>query len=449
MSDKSLSITEFIKSQQPERRFVPLADIISDSEIQPRAELDGAIVADYAAAMREGDEFPPLKVFEIPGESKLILVDGFHRYAAYKLVGKRKVDVDVYEGDRRTAQLFALGANAKNGMRLVTNADKRRAVRIILGDDEWKGINDHAIGRYIGVSQPFVRKVRMELAEELGEEVPETRLVERNGVMFEVKIGNRKNRGSSGGSGSSTRQLETTDFPGNDQDDEEEDKVTFPVGSVAENEADEEDDEEINIEQDLFSGEIDKTQYETELAELEDIKLGDRWQFSSKQRLIYQLFTKINLKVDDYDHIIYAGRNIDELIKRAHKLFDICGCLSVIVRSGADLVEIITSLDLAIAGMNVCSVNSSGIVVVTYSDVVIDYTPIETNDYGIFFSSLFSEAIDKNDRALVIDPGYKILAPCERINRDITVSQGNLKLVKEELIGWNRLHKDEDRAIKL
>lgn len=131
--------------------------IRTDGGTQPRAELDLTTIAEYAAAMQEGDQFPPVVVFH-DGENYW-LADGFHRLKAAEQIDFLDLPADVREGTRRDAVLFSVGANASHGLRR-TNADKRQAVETLLRDEEWLAWSDREIARRCGVSHDFVSRLR-------------------------------------------------------------------------------------------------------------------------------------------------------------------------------------------------------------------------------------------------------------------------------------------------
>ena len=108
--------------------------IRTDGGTQPRATLDEDVIAEYAAAMSDRAEFPPVDVF-YDGKAYW-LADGFHRVQAVQRNGKKSIAVTVHQGDLREAVLFSVGVNASHGMRR-TNEDKRRAVEKLLTDPEW------------------------------------------------------------------------------------------------------------------------------------------------------------------------------------------------------------------------------------------------------------------------------------------------------------------------
>lgn len=153
---------------------------------QSRAEINQAVVAEYAEAMQDGAEFPPLVVF-YDGEDYW-LADGFHRYDAYMRIGKRSVPVEIHQGTRRDAILYSVGANARHGLRR-TNADKRRAVMTLLQDPEWTTYPEREIARIAHVSHTFVQRVRVEHLATLPDK-PDTREVTRNGTTYTQNTAN-------------------------------------------------------------------------------------------------------------------------------------------------------------------------------------------------------------------------------------------------------------------
>jgi len=137
-----------------------LSVIRTDGGTQPRAQLDQGVVEEYAEAMKAGAVFPPVVVF-YDGTSYW-LVDGFHRVEAAKRIGATKIAADLHPRTLREAILHSVGVNATHGLRR-TNADKRRAVSILLQDPEWSQWSDREIARQAGVSDRFVNSLRKEL----------------------------------------------------------------------------------------------------------------------------------------------------------------------------------------------------------------------------------------------------------------------------------------------
>lgn len=105
---------------------VKIGNLTKDG-LQTRVALDERTVQEYADAMRDGDNFPPVKVF-MDG-SRCWLADGFHRVEAATSAGRTVIDADTAKGGFIDALRWALGCNAKHGKR-VTNEDKQNAMQM-------------------------------------------------------------------------------------------------------------------------------------------------------------------------------------------------------------------------------------------------------------------------------------------------------------------------------
>lgn len=124
---------------------------------QQREKINDEVVAEYAHAMKSGAEFPPVIVFS--DGARNWLADGFHRWHAARSISMTEIQAKISSGTQRQAILFSAGANNEHGIRL-TNADKRRAVGILLADKEWSKWSDREIASHCGVTHPFVSKLR-------------------------------------------------------------------------------------------------------------------------------------------------------------------------------------------------------------------------------------------------------------------------------------------------
>ena len=129
-------------------------------ETQTRARLDESVVEEYRTAIVMGAELPRPTLF-FDGRSYWV-GDGFHRIHAWATEGRAKIECEVHVGGRREALLHSAGANVAHGLRR-TNADKRRAVEMLLEDDEWRRNSDRWIATRCVVSHEMVRKVRRAL----------------------------------------------------------------------------------------------------------------------------------------------------------------------------------------------------------------------------------------------------------------------------------------------
>jgi uncharacterized ParB-like nuclease family protein len=140
--------------------MLQLDSIRVDGGTQPRAALYDNVVAEYAQAIGDGAEFPPVVVFH--DGSTYWLADGFHRYNAHASLGLVEIEADVRQGTQRDAILYSVGVNAEHGIRR-TNEDKRRAVLRLLNDEEWRLWSDREIGRRCLVDNSFVSRIRSSL----------------------------------------------------------------------------------------------------------------------------------------------------------------------------------------------------------------------------------------------------------------------------------------------
>jgi hypothetical protein len=159
-----------------EKTMVIVDRIKIDGGTQMRAGLDEATVSEYADFFRESrqwGDFPPVVLYHDGAD--YWLADGFHRVAAWQHAGNAlmgaKIPAEVRSGTRRDAILHAAGANANHGLRR-TNADKRRAVKVMLRDEEWAKWSDAEIARRCAVDPKTVGNLRRELLATM--EIPES-----------------------------------------------------------------------------------------------------------------------------------------------------------------------------------------------------------------------------------------------------------------------------------
>ena len=158
---------------------IKLADIRIDGGTQTRAKINLEVVSEYADLVLDGTKFHPVDVF-FDGVSHW-LADGFHRYHAHKRAKVKDILATIHTGSKDDALVFALGANAKNGLRR-TNEDKRKCVSIAL--ERWPEWSDRRIAEVCGVGHPTVSKMRPDVekfttpttrTDTLGREQPATK----------------------------------------------------------------------------------------------------------------------------------------------------------------------------------------------------------------------------------------------------------------------------------
>jgi hypothetical protein len=168
-------------------KVLDLDEVRIDGEIQARAAIDEAVVAEYAERMAAGDKFPALDVFH--DGSVYWLADGFHRYHAARKAGVARLACLVKPGTRDDAAWAACGANQTHGLRR-TNEDKREAVRKALRLRP--NLADTAIAEHCGVHRDTVAAHRATC----GNSASGTKRTGRDGRTIETaKIGKTQPRG--------------------------------------------------------------------------------------------------------------------------------------------------------------------------------------------------------------------------------------------------------------
>ena len=136
---------------------VKLDAIRIDGGTQGRVVIDQPTVYSYLEHMKEGDEFP--RMFAVYDGTTYWLVDGFHRYHAYKLLGIKDIEIDYKPGTLQEAQVMSFGVNGKHG-KPRTNEDKRKVVEEALVHPLTMHKTDAEIARICSVSRSFVGSVR-------------------------------------------------------------------------------------------------------------------------------------------------------------------------------------------------------------------------------------------------------------------------------------------------
>jgi hypothetical protein len=143
---------------------VDINDIILDERCQPRAILNPEAVQEYSDIYKEGEaELPALEVVSI--DSKLVLIDGFHRLAGARQADQSFIRVTVVEEcDIGQALWLASAVNQGHGVRR-TNADKRQAVTLALNSDVGEEQSLRTVAEHTGVAHETVRRIKEELSQ--------------------------------------------------------------------------------------------------------------------------------------------------------------------------------------------------------------------------------------------------------------------------------------------
>jgi hypothetical protein len=106
---------------EADRRILPFNALAKHLQQQVRGNTNPATVNRYRLAMKNGDVFPPITVADIHGS--LVLVDGFHRCAAYEALGEWQTECDVVPCESLEQALWmAFNANMHHGQPLKASA---------------------------------------------------------------------------------------------------------------------------------------------------------------------------------------------------------------------------------------------------------------------------------------------------------------------------------------
>lgn len=174
---------------------LPLDEIRLDGGTQPRESLNADCINRYRQDMCDGVQYDPIEV--VYDGTDYWCWDGFHRCRAASLAQLSEIDVHVTQGTLSDAQWFAAGANKRHGLPR-SKEDKARAVRTALTHPQGAGLSDHTIAEHVGVSQPFVGKIRKEMAA-TENDYQSTKRTGRDGRRIDVaniRTSNKKRRNS-------------------------------------------------------------------------------------------------------------------------------------------------------------------------------------------------------------------------------------------------------------
>lgn len=145
---------------------VSLEDIVVDPDFQSRADgLDEDQLEQLVEFLKKkSGSIPRIKIVDVKGTG-LILVDGFSRVTASRRAFLTTIQAEIEDGSLLTATIAAAQANMEQLARRRTNADKRRAVELILrrlheAKEDW---SDRKISATVGVSPTLVGEIRSQI----------------------------------------------------------------------------------------------------------------------------------------------------------------------------------------------------------------------------------------------------------------------------------------------
>lgn len=148
---------------QERRSEIKISLIAHHERLFVREQLDAETVAKYAECMREGVTFPPVVIVREYHENtgKVVhdwLADGYHRVAAAKEAGKKKIHAEIIHGTGDDAVRIALSANAAHGKPL-TPGDIRRSFLIAIERRLVEPDDVNGVKRLLRISERLAREI--------------------------------------------------------------------------------------------------------------------------------------------------------------------------------------------------------------------------------------------------------------------------------------------------
>jgi len=132
---------------------IPISDIILDEEIYPRERIDQKRVGIFAENIRDDFKFEPIEVELHPDKAgKYRILDGVHRWSAYKATGITEPEVIIKRLDGKVPLLYA--AKKAIGPRQLTEEETRNTARRAFQNNP--SLTSSEIGKAIGRSRQAV-----------------------------------------------------------------------------------------------------------------------------------------------------------------------------------------------------------------------------------------------------------------------------------------------------
>jgi hypothetical protein len=172
--------------------FIPINNLVLDDEIYPRSGIDHRRVQMFADNLRDGFVFDPIHVQAHPEEEgKYRILDGVHRWQAYKAVGEQEIPATIIKLDGNDPLLYA--AEQAIGPRQLKEEECRDTARRAYQKNP--RLSSSEIGKAIGRSRQTVDRyisdlrasIRMDLDLKIFRMVrlgiPQQRISKRLGIL--------------------------------------------------------------------------------------------------------------------------------------------------------------------------------------------------------------------------------------------------------------------------
>jgi hypothetical protein len=187
-------------------KTLKLSEINRDVALQARVGMSEQTIEDYAECYRRGISLPAPSIFS-DGQTYWPW-DGFHRLEGLARTEETEIVCEIGDGTFRDALFLAASANKTHGLRR-TNEDKRKAVAVLLTDEEWGLWANRRIADHCGVSDVFVGNLRREH----GAPEPELRSGSDGRSIKTGNIGRPRSPGSTANRSQSTEGTEDSTPP--------------------------------------------------------------------------------------------------------------------------------------------------------------------------------------------------------------------------------------------
>lgn len=399
--------------------LLPIKEITIDPTIQSRVELNSKVVLEYADSLHEGAEFPAVVVFETP--EGYLLADGFHRMEAHKLAAKRKILADVKEGTKQDALLYNIKANLDHKALRFTNADKRKAVKMLLLDPVMGKWSANEIARVTGFTQPFVSDLKKKLVAAGELEEPETILARRGDQVYEIKPDTAPKRKS---------------LPEIEPDQEEPESDDHPVESFS---------LEIPQAENLIEISPDRMMLFSNIKQGNVFELGDH-------RILINSIGKAKSKLAEYNNCFWFG-DLSGFVKNQALLLEKSDITTIIVEEGSDVRGSLINVDLPYRSGSLVSVGGRGYYLAHYSSYDASMPDIGLSNGDQLLEEMIRSLTDDENAILIIEPPnhlFRVLLPLiqesGRVADILTLDQD---YAQRELFNWEQIYGDELPVTKL
>jgi hypothetical protein len=191
---------------------IKLSDLRIDGGTQMRENIDQPTVYRYLEDMKNGDVFPHMMAFY--DGSSYWLVNGFHRYHAYKLLNIKEIEIEYKPGTLQEAINYACGANHDHGLQR-TNKDKRLAIKRALENPLNEKATNYEIAKICHVSQPMVAAMRDSKTKEKQEknrQASAEKKIENTNPISSLNTTVRENPNKNDGAAPDSHELRATEL---------------------------------------------------------------------------------------------------------------------------------------------------------------------------------------------------------------------------------------------